>query len=121
MKPTRLASSKGIAESSWANDMQIRFPSSPAVNWRVVMSRLGYHEQYDRRSQQFSYAKRLRSLPYPRFHAYIETGGVDVVINLHLDEKAASYAGQTRHSGDYDGELVVKEAGRIKSYVNENG
>ncbi|MFA5052227.1 MAG: hypothetical protein WC544_04210 [Patescibacteria group bacterium] len=94
--------------------MQIRLMMGATANWKIIMNRLGYHENYDRRTNQISYIRRLRSLNYPRFHAYLEHGDQQATINLHLDEKAVSYSGQTRHSGVYDGELVEKEAERIQ-------
>ena len=36
---------------------------------------------------------------------------------LHLDQKQASYKGHTAHSGDYDGEVVEREAEVIKSVM----
>jgi len=32
---------------------------------------------------------------------------------LHLDQKKPSYQGQTKHSGEYEGELVEVEKARI--------
>ncbi len=56
---------------------------------------------------------------YPRFHIYLkkneETGEFDM--NLHLDQKQPSYEGSSAHSGEYDGELVEKEAKRIQSLL----
>jgi len=53
---------------------------------------------------------------YPRFHIYLtknnETGEFE--LNLHLDQKMPSYEGTSAHAGEYEGELVRKEAERIK-------
>ncbi len=56
---------------------------------------------------------------YPRFHAYInmEKFPRETVINLHLDQKKPIYKGATAHSGEYDGEIVEKEAERIKKIL----
>jgi len=52
---------------------------------------------------------------YPRFHIYgKKIGDSEFELNLHLDQKMASYEGSSAHSGEYDGELVEKEAERIK-------
>ena len=91
------------------------------MNWKIVMNRLGYHEHYDRRSQQTSYIRRLRSLNYPRHHVYLEMREQDVRVNLHMDEKQVSYEGQPRHSGEYDSELVQKEGERIKKFIETYG
>ncbi len=101
--------------------MQIIFPQSRGLNWRVMLSRLGYHDHIERKSRQLSYIHRLKSLQYPRFHVYLEMLDQDVRLNIHLDEKMASYEGQTRHSGDYDGELVRKEVERIKQFIMTYG
>ena len=40
-----------------------------------------------------------------------------LVLNLHLDQKQASYEGSTAHSGDYDSDLVRQEAQRIYNQI----
>ncbi len=79
----------------------------------------GYKEiQNPYKNNEISYARPLEaSRFYPRFHIYIEkiTGMEGVQINLHLDMKKPSYKGTTAHSGEYDGELVEREAQRIKN------
>lgn len=59
---------------------------------------------------------RISGRDYPRFHAYVKMQGKDLVVNLHLDQKKPSYQGSHRHSAEYDTELVVQEAERIKAY-----
>jgi len=81
------------------------------------MNRLGYHQQYDKRSGQVSYVRRISSLGYPRFHLYINEKRGGLAFNLHFDEKKPSYSGQTAHSGQYEGELVGYELARIKSIL----
>lgn len=50
---------------------------------------------------------------YPRFHLYIRPREAEADFNLHLDQKAPIY--KTRaHGGEYEGELVEREAERIK-------
>jgi len=57
---------------------------------------------------------------YPRFHIYLkvsrETQGA--IVNLHLDQKKPSYGGVAAHSGEYDGELISREAERIKNAMD---
>lgn len=60
-----------------------------------------------------SFVRRLGTYNYPRFHAYIENGN----INLHLDQKQASYEGSRAHSGEHDSEAVIKEGERIKAVM----
>jgi len=53
---------------------------------------------------------------YPRLHAYTHMENDTLVVNLHLDQKKPSYDGANAHSGEYDSDLVVDEAERIKSF-----
>lgn len=54
---------------------------------------------------------------YPRFHLYVRSRHGELIFNLHLDQKQPSYEGSTAHSGEYDGELVLREAARIKNIL----
>ncbi len=81
-----------------------------------LIRRCGYGLVRDFRAQEVSYARRLGEGIYPRFHLYINS--VDpLVLNLHLDQKQASYEGYTKHSGDYDSDLVKREANRIYNQI----
>jgi len=40
-----------------------------------------------------------------------------LILNLHIDQKQASYEGATAHSGDYDSDLVKQEGQRIYSQI----
>jgi len=53
---------------------------------------------------------------YPRFHAYVKTGEVpcETSINLHLDQKKPIYKGAAAHSAEYSGDIIEREAERIK-------
>jgi len=64
-----------------------------------------------------SFVRRLSNGYYPRLHLYFNILDDKIVFNLHLDQKKASYAGVTRHSGEYDGELVSAEIERLKQYL----
>lgn len=92
----------------------VKFPGN-AYN---LMRQAGYHPHETEREKdgESSFARRLSSADYPRFHAYVSRGTSEqeVVINLHLDQKKPIYKGVSAHSGEYDGELVEKEAERIK-------
>ena len=74
-----------------------------------VIRRAGYGQVRDPRATEQSWSRRLGSGVYPRYHAYIN--GWD--INLHLDQKQASYEGYGAHSGEYDGEAVEAEVRHI--------
>lgn len=85
---------------------------------KFILEEAGYHEFLDPNTQKVSYIRRLASGYYPRMHVYINaydpTGGV---IDIHLDQKKASYSGQTAHSGDYDGPQVEEEKNRLVQWL----
>jgi len=83
------------------------------------LRRAGYVYIVDRQSNQESFARRFNRDFYPRFHLYVqaEAGQDFIFFNLHLDHKKASYEGQSRHSADYDGDLVQAEAARLQSLL----
>lgn len=86
------------------------------------LRRAGYALIYDRRSEQESFSRRFTRDFYPRFHLYVQDLPQSdyLFFNLHLDHKRASYEGQSRHSADYDGELVKAEAKRLESLLGAN-
>ncbi|PKM89105.1 hypothetical protein CVU83_00590 [Candidatus Falkowbacteria bacterium HGW-Falkowbacteria-2] len=89
---------------------------APAAQW---LRRAGYTFITDRSSGQDSFVRRLGGDFYPRFHLYVQevAGSDELYFNLHLDQKKASYEGQSRHSGEYEGELVEGEVARLQSYL----
>lgn len=89
---------------------------APAAQW---LRRAGYTFITDRNSGQESFVRRLSGDFYPRFHLYVQeiSGTDELFFNLHLDQKKASYEGQSRHSGEYEGELVEGEVARLRSYL----
>lgn len=66
---------------------------------------------------KISFAKRIHRDFYPRFHVYIKEDRETVIFDLHLDQKRPIYEGVTAHSGEYDGEVVEREAARIKAEI----
>ncbi len=64
-----------------------------------------------------NFVRSLSNNNYPRFHIYIKqnekTG--EMVFNLHLDQRQTRYKGASAHSADYEGDLVEKEAERIRN------
>lgn len=81
----------------------------------LVLRRSGYGQVMDRRATEISYNRRLGSGFYPRFHVYIN----GQIINLHLDQKQASYEGYGAHSGEYDGPTVEAEGERIMAVMQQ--
>ena len=64
-----------------------------------------------------SFIKVLSRSGYPRFHLYLNESDDKYILNLHLDQKKPSYGKETAHSGEYNGEIVEKEAERIKELI----
>jgi hypothetical protein len=84
-----------------------------------VLRRSGYaFLRKDEKTGELSFVKRVSNGDYPRFHIYAKQdvkGSVQV--NLHLDQKKASYEGSTAHSGEYqssENKWLEKEAEIIK-------
>lgn len=95
--------------------MKIKILKTQAPDALHFIRRCGYGQIFDRRKGERSYVRRLHGDLYPRFHVYIEEAGDSWSLNLHLDQRAPIYAGVTAHAGEYDGEVVEREAERIKS------
>lgn len=97
--------------------MKLLFTNTYSQNPRMLIRRAGYGESVDPRSGEVSYMRKLGGNLYPRFHAYLERLPNGFQINLHLDQKQASYRGHTSHNGEYDGETVEKEGERVKAVI----
>lgn len=81
------------------------------------LRRAGYAYIRDRKTGKESFVRRLGNGFYPRLHMYFDQNGENVIFNLHLDQKQASYEGSHMHSGEYDGEVVAGEIERLRSLV----
>lgn len=90
------------------------------LNPTAFLRQAGYIPLTSRFSNETSFARRLSRDHYPRFHIYINSRDDKHYFNLHLDQKKASYEGQTAHSGEYDGDLVKEEAERLKSMIKSD-
>ena len=77
-----------------------------------LLRQVGYAYLMDRRTGQESFVRRLNRGFYPRFHLYLEEQSGQVIFNLHLDQKQASYEGAHAHNAEYDGEPVEAEMAR---------
>ena len=94
-----------------------RFFQGPlSDNGRNILRRLSYGEQRTR-AGQISYTKRVTSERFPRYHVYIEEIPTGLQVNLHVDQKEASYEGTSAHAGEYDGALVEQEMDRITTFI----
>ena len=78
---------------------------------------LGYRPLDVSAGGEFNLIRPVRGDDYPRFHIYAKEEGGKIVFNLHLDQKKPSYQGSPAHSGEYEGELIEKEAERIKELI----
>ena len=84
-----------------------------------LMRKVGYHFQGEEKERrELSFVRPPRG--YPRFHIYLKIEGEDLIFNLHLDQKKPVYKGAPAHAGEYDSEIVKKEAERIKEILKEN-
>jgi|GEM_PF-363760 len=83
---------------------------------RNILRRFGYGEQRTR-SGQISYVRRLSGERFPRYHAYVEDTNGGIQVNIHVDQKEASYDEGHAHAGEYDGPLVEREMAMIVQFV----
>ena len=98
--------------------MDFRLPEKIKEQPKTYLLRAGYHEFRDPNTGSISYIRRLGADFYPRFHVYLEEKASPVNVSLHLDQKKPSYGGGTRaHGGEYDGDVVEREAERLKTFV----
>ena len=100
--------------------MNTFIPGPLADTARNLLRRAGYGEHRGREAQM-SYVKRLQGTSYPRYHAYVEDRNGGMQLNLHLDQKEASYGSGHAHSGEYSGPLVERENSRIIAFVKALG
>ncbi len=81
------------------------------INILNFLRHLGYYPEKNN-----AFVKRLTSTKFPRFHIYyLEKTNT---LNLHLDQKAPLYSSANDHSGEYDTEIVKKEAEKIKNHLS---
>ena len=98
-------------------DLQKPFSASA----EFFLRRAGYARITNRARGETSYVFRLGDSGfYPRFHCYIDReDATSMAINIHLDQKQASYEGSHMHSGEYEGETVEREAKRVQDAIGK--
>ena len=74
-------------------------------NILLLIRQIGYIPQKTSGFNEYAFTRPIER-DYPRFHLYAKEDGENFLFNLHLDQKKPTYAGNTAHSGEYDGELV---------------
>lgn len=95
--------------------MTIKIPNfkQSAVDF---MRQCGY--AFDREvGAEASCMRRVSGHDYPRYHAYVKKEGTALVVNLHIDQGKPSYGSNHAHNGEYEGELVEREADRIRGFA----
>lgn len=82
------------------------------------MRSAGYHfEGVDQKTKEVKFYRSLSANLFPRFHIYAMLGnGQKLTVSFHLDQKAPVYSGSPAHGGDYEGEVLDKEAARLKTF-----
>jgi len=81
-----------------------------------LMRRTGYFFKGENEAKkELAFARPARG--YPRFHLFVSVGDDAMTFKLHLDQKKPIYEGAPAHAGEYDSELVQKEAERIKQIL----
>ncbi len=91
--------------------MQIKIENS-TENPVNLLRRAGYVFQR-REGLEMSFIRPLAMSGFPRFHIYAKTENGVLVINLHLDQKKATYGQSARHHGEYEGAILEEERRRI--------
>ena len=83
------------------------------------MRKVGYHFQGENKEKlELIFVRPPHG--YPRFHMYIQIEDESLIFNLHLDQKKPIYKGAPAHAGEYDGELLEKEAERVKEILSSS-
>ena len=98
--------------------MKFKFPFKNISSVELI-KHCGYGDVRDPNATEQSFARRLGSGFYPRFHIYLKDFETYFEVDLHLDQKQASYEGSRAHSGEYDGDTVMNEARRITGLIKE--
>lgn len=83
-------------------------------NVLAFMRLAGYSFQNRSQDDEWNFARPAGGRDFPRFHAYTRQDDGALLINLHLDQKRPSYRGTAAHGGEYEGELIIAEAERLR-------
>jgi len=96
----------------------VKKPNETVIN---LARKIGYRPMGVSEDNEYNLVRPLTNRNYPRFHIYLKKDNQSGIFyfNLHLDQKQPSYQGSAAHSGEYQGELIEKEAERIKRIIEE--
>jgi len=98
--------------------MKFSLENKSNQNVSLLLRRAGYRYQ-KLKGRELIFFRPLSQEYYPHFHLYLIEEEDKLFFSLHLDQKRPSYKGSSAHSGEYGGELVEKEAQRIKDLFND--
>jgi len=84
-----------------------------------LMRKIGYHFVGKNREGEYNFIKPIGGGAFPRFDIYLKIENENLIFNLHLDQKRPIYKGAPAHAGEYEGEIVEKEAKRIKEILEK--
>ena len=101
--------------------MKFTIKNEAGENIVNLMRRVGYHfDGTDKEKSKLSFVHPIGSNLFPRFHIYLKENkeAKEIKIDLHLDQKKPIYKGAPAHSAEYKGEVVKKEAERIKNFFS---
>lgn len=98
--------------------MKIQLPKIKIPDADKFIRRCGYGLKLYRGEKSYT-RHPVRGVLYPRFHLYVDDRGDNWQLNLHLDQKAPVYEGQTAHAGEYEGGAVEIEGERIQTAIQQ--
>ncbi len=100
--------------------MKFRIPlEKMRIQPTQVIRKIGYFRIFDSITKHESFIRKLTTERYPRFHLYLKEESGSLVFDLHLDQRATRYQGQTAHNADYESDQVKQELTRIYTLVRE--
>ncbi len=90
--------------------MKFQVQNKTKENMHTLLREARYRPHAD------GYVRPLGPNFYPRFHLYVRDDKSSNIIDMsiHLDQRKPRYQGTTAHNADYDGDVLVKESGRIR-------
>ncbi|MEK9153595.1 MAG: hypothetical protein AAB723_03285 [Patescibacteria group bacterium] len=100
--------------------MQLNLKNHTGQGLDVVMRDLRYHAWGNIVGEQKQFIRPLSTGDtYPRFHIYLlyNSQTKDIALTLHFDQRRTVYQGAKAHRGEDGGEVVEKEAERIKNLL----
>jgi len=101
--------------------MQLKLKNNTGQSIDVVMRDLRYHAWGNAVAEQKQFIRPLATGgAYPRFHIYLRYNArtKDIALSLHFDQRRTVYQGAKAHGGEYEGEIVKKEAERIIKFYS---